>query len=278
MKNLLTIHQLALPLTATAILFVSELASATHPSIPGTTITNISPPPGGGTDGQPIGGGGHYEGPGDTVPPCDDCEVPPAQCVMPLGNVCFAEECPELEWVPDAQICKYPVFGGQDLVWAQGYMLTVGDVIEALQSGNACADEFGNITTCIDSPFPVDEAHVFESGMINGYVPSPIDESVTATVCFDGEVSIVGWSFNQVSYNYDCEFATVCITFSADCIQGALMDWYANGTDMGSIWNQWLFYVDFISCEPCEDDGFGFTIEPWQRGVYKGPGDTVPLD
>jgi len=195
---------------------------------------------------------------------------------MPLGNLCSALICPELEWIPDDLICKYPVFGGNVPVWSQGFMLTLGDVVEALQSGNACADEYGNITTCIDSPFTVDEVHVFESGMINGYSPAPISESVSATVCFNGNPTVVGWSFNQVSYNYDCEPATVCISFSAECIQAALLDWYNSGTNMADYWGKWLFYVDFISCDPCEEGGY--EIDPWQRGVYKGPGDVVPVD
>ncbi|MBC8201146.1 MAG: hypothetical protein H8E86_03790 [Planctomycetes bacterium] len=278
MKNLQTTHYLGLTLIVTAALLSSKIASATHPSAPGITTQGTSLPSGGGIDGQPIGGGGHYDGPGDIVPPCPGCPLPPSQCIMPLGDVCFANECLEVEWVPDYEVCKYPMFSSGGPVWTQGYMLTVGNIIEALQSGDACADEFGNITMCIESPFAVDEVHVFESGMINGYDPAPIDESVTATVCFDGEASIVGWAFNQVSYNYDCEFATVCVTFNADCMQGALMDWYAYGINMDSIWNQWLFYVDFVSCEPCEDTGVGVFIDAWQQGTYKGPGDVVPVD
>jgi hypothetical protein len=63
----------------------------------------------------------------------------------------------------------------------------------------------------------------------------------------------IGWSFNQVSYNYDCEMATVSVTFNAACMQQALMDWYVSGADMEEYFNDWLFYVDFISCDPCID-------------------------
>jgi|TARA_B100000959_G_scaffold133634_1_gene140083 hypothetical protein len=246
-----TTHIMSLSLGIATSLLAVQLATATPPT---ASVQSISPPSGGKLGGGPIGSGGHYEGPGDTVPPCDGCPVPPVQCEMPLGNLCDAPVCEELDWVADEYLCKFPVFGiYQEPVWTQGFMLTMGDIIEALQSGAACADEYGNITACIDSPFPVDEVHVFESGWINGYAGAPIGESVSATVCFDGTPTIVGWSFDQVSYNYDCELATVCLTFSAECMQSALMDWYASGVDMSSYSNSWLFYVDFISCDPCEE-------------------------
>ena len=228
-----------------------QLATASQPTV---SVHSNPPPSGGKLGGGPVGSGGHYEGPGDIVPPCDGCPLPPVQCEMPLGNLCAAPVCQELEWVPDVYQCKYPVFGiYQDPVWSQGFKLTIGEIVDALQSGAACSDGFGNITACVDSPFPVDEVHVFESEWINGYAPAPIEESVTATVCFGGTPTTVGWSFDQVSYNYDCEMATVCETFGAECMQSALMDWYASGADMSSYLDSWLFYVDFISCDPCEE-------------------------
>jgi hypothetical protein len=245
----------SLPIGAVVLLCSSQLDSATHPSHHSATIQGIAPPSGGDVGGEPIGGGGHYEGPGDTVPPCDTCTPPPSQCTMSLGYVCGGPECNNLDWVADQLVCKYPQFGNTGLrVWSQGCMLTLGDIIDALQNGTACIDEYGNVTTRVDSPFPVDEVHVFESGWINGYEPAPISQSVSATVCFDGTPTIVGWAFNQVAFDYDCELATVSITFSAACMQQALLGWYWNGTDLGSNSDSWLFYVDFISCDPCEDE------------------------
>ncbi|MDP7008699.1 MAG: hypothetical protein QGI78_03915 [Phycisphaerales bacterium] len=276
MKLSTTTQLIVLPLGFASIVALSQMAIATNPS---ATVTSIPNPSGGHVDGQHTGGG-HYEGPGDTVPPCDGCSVPPEHCVMPLGFLCGGPECSELEWVPDDPVCKYPEYGfGSDPVWSQGYMLTIGDMVELLQTGAACADAYGNITACIDSPFLVDEVHVFESGWINGYQEAPISQSVTSTVCFNGSTSFPGWPFEETTRNYNCEYVTVCVSFSAACMQQALIEWYASGADIiGS--NSWLFYVDFLSCEPCEDD-WEFPepgIEPWQRGVYKGPGDTVPLD
>jgi hypothetical protein len=278
MKITTTAQLLVLPLGLGAAIYSAQLAIATNPTSPGVSISATTPPSGGHVGGQIKPGGGHYEGPGDTVPPCDGCSTPPSQCSMPLGYVCGGPECDDLSWQPDYLVCKYPQFGNSSTpVWTQGYALTLGNVIETLQNSTACFDPYGNITTRIDAPFPVDEVHVFESGWINGYIPAPIDQSVSATVCFDGTPTIVGWSFNQVAFDYDCAPATVSITFNASCMQQALMDWYANGTDMGANWDKWLFYVDFVSCDPCEDDGSDFEIDPWERGVYKGPGDTVPL-
>ncbi len=277
MKITPTTQLLTLPLALSAVYNISTIAAATHPEAP-PTVTTITPPSGGDVDGQPIGGGGHYEGPGDTVPPCDGCTPPPSQCTMSLGYVCNGNECLDLEWGADDYVCKYPQFGFSSTpVVTQGYYLTLGEIIDSMQNGAACIDEYGNVTTRIGSPFPVDEVHVFESGMINGYSPAPIAQSVSATVCFDATPTIIGWSFNQVSYDYDCEFATVTISFNAACLQQALIGWYSSGTNMNDYWNDWLFYVDFVGCDSCEDDGSSFEITPWQKGVYKGPGDTVPL-
>ena len=277
MKLTTTTQLIVLPLGLASIVALSQLAKATHPSQHNVVVTGTQIP-GGGIIGAPIGGGngGHYEGPGDTVPPCPGCPIPPSHCVMPLGFVCGGPECTELEWVPDDRVCKFPRFGfNTDPVWSRGYRLTMGDVIEMLQNGSACADAYGNITTCIDSPFPVDEVHVFESGWINGYQPAPISQSVTATVCWDGMPSVVGWPFNEVAKDYNCEYTTVCISFSAACMQQALMAWYASGADLGSNWDSWLFYVDFLSCDPCEDL---IVVTPFGGGTYAGPGDTVPVD
>lgn len=280
MKLTTTTQLIALPLGLASIVALSQFATATHPSNTSFSVDSVPNPGGGHTGSEGHGGGGHYAGPGDTVPPCPGCNVPPEHCVMPLGYLCDSPVCEDLMWTPDDPVCKYPQFGvNVDPLWAQGYMLTIGDMIELLQSGAACADAYGNITTCITSPFPVEEVHVFESGWINGYDPAPISQSVTATVCFDGVTSFPGWPFDEVARNYSCQYTTVCVSFSAACMQQALLEWYSAGADIiGS--DGWLFYIDFISCDPCEDDGNGggLYIEPWERGVYKGPGDIVPLD
>ena len=274
MKTLQTIQLLTLPLVLSSVYVVSTLADATQ-DIQANTVTSVTPPSGGHVGGQPVG---VYIGPGDTVPPCDGCTIPEEQCDMPMGTVCYGPACPYLDWTENEMVCKYTQYGySQTPMWTQGYYLTIGEIVEGLQNGSSCIDQYGNITTRITSPFPVDEVHVFESGIINGYNPSPIEESVSATVCFDGAPAVAGWAFDEIAYDYDCELATVTISFNAACIQEALVAWHAYGTDMNMYQNVWLFYVDFVSCDPCEFDQPNIGVETWQKGVYKGPGDVVPL-
>lgn len=239
-----------LSLGLVACLLSAQLATATPPT---ASIHSIPPPSGGKIGGGPFDNGGQYEGPGDTVPPCGDCAQTSTHCGGEVGYLCDAPVCNDLEWTPDVPGCKYPQFGyNGNRDWSQGYMLTIGDMVDAIQNGTDCFDDLGFITMRISSPFPVGEVHVFESGWINGFEYTPIDHAVNATVCFDGNPTVSDWAFDEVAYDYDCEYATVTVSFHVNCIHTALLLWYLSDTNMDNHQDDWLFYVDFVSCDPCD--------------------------
>ena len=201
--------------------------------------------------------GGAYQGPGDTVPPGDD-DHDIGRCDMPFGLVCQAvDSCPEMDWLPHAPRCTLPALQASDPdpVWARLYTLSIREVIEGLRSGATCQDEFGNITTCLQTPFPVSEIHVFQSGWINGYnAQAAIQDDVPATVCVGGEVLSIGWAFDELVRAESCDMTEVCITFSAECMTSALLDWAMSDISPGEWADSWLFAVDFVSCASCESD------------------------
>jgi hypothetical protein len=223
-----------------------------------TVVTAALPIPGGGSVG-PIGfgGGGTYEGPGDTVPPGPG-NGNIGICTMNLPPVVCSgtPSCDSgWDWTPDDPRCVWPKFGpfSEDPLYAQGFMLTIGDVLQLFQQGNACIDSYGNITACIMAPIDVHEVHVFQSGWINGYIANvPIADAVGATVCVDGTLLMSGWSFQEVAQARPCDYPTVCVSFNAECLFEALRDWSESGVDLNQWSNSWLFYVDFVSCMPCE--------------------------
>lgn len=226
-------------------------------SLPSVVLTALPVPGGGGVGPIIVGGGGTYEGPGDTVPPGSGSgdigmctmNLPPAVCdVDPACDLGW-------DWTPDESRCVWPKFGPptNDPLYAQGFMLTIGDVMEMFDQGAACIDAYGNITACIAAPFDVHEVHVFQSGWINGYNHNaPIDEAVSTTVCVDDDLLMSGWSFEELAQARPCDYPTVCVTFNAQCLFAAMQDWAQSGVDLNAWSNAWLFYVDFVSCMPCE--------------------------
>ncbi|HCA38836.1 MAG TPA: hypothetical protein DEO92_04050 [Phycisphaerales bacterium] len=246
---------------ATASVMVLGMSMAAHGqlvgSLPGGVVTPL-PIPGGGVIGPIIvGGGGTYEGPGDTVPPgSGNGNI--GMCTMNLPPVvCDTDPACDLGWywTPDDPRCVWPKFGPPttDQLYAQGFMLTIGDVMEMFQQGNACIDVYGNITACIAAPFDVHEVHVFQSGWINGYNNNaPIAEAVSTTVCVDGDLLMSGWSFEEIAQARPCDSPAVCVSFNAQCLFAAMQDWSQSGVDLSQWSNAWLFYVDFVSCMPCE--------------------------
>jgi hypothetical protein len=205
--------------------------------------------------------GGVYEGPGDIVPPVDD-EHDIGRCDMPLGLVCTAQDsCDVMDWQPQPLRCTLPALtsSNPEPVWARLYTLSIREIVEGLQSGDMCLDEYGNITTCLEAPFPISEVHIFESGWINGYdSQAAIESAVPVTVCVGGEVLSVGWPFEELVKAEACEITTVCLSFSAECMREALLDWALSGLSPFEWSNKWLLAVDFVSCDPCETD----PIEP----------------
>ena len=104
---------------------------------------------------------------------------------------------------------------------------------------------------------PWSEIHIFESGWINGYYnQAAIQNAVPATVCVGGEVVSIGWAFEELVKAESCEMTDVCITFNAECMIDALLDWAVSGIAPGEWADSWLFAVDFVSCAPCESDPF----------------------
>ncbi|MCP4759484.1 MAG: hypothetical protein GY894_11650 [Planctomycetes bacterium] len=253
-------------ITLAGILGVGAVASAlgspsgdgTIGSLPIQQILHAAPIPGGGQiDPVPWGNGGTYGGPGDIVPPGAG-EHTIGMCTMELPPTgCATDPQCDLgwEWTLDDERCVWPRFGpGSGLPHvAQGYMFTIADVVAMLQPGSGCIDWQGNITICVDAPFDVHEVHVFQSGWINGYVPTAaIENAVSTKVCIGGETVMAGWSFEELAEAQNCDFPTVCITFSAECMMAALRDWAASGLDPSQWAGSWLFYVDFVSCTPCD--------------------------
>jgi hypothetical protein len=132
-------------------------------------------------------------------------------------------------------------------------MFTIGDVVAMLQEGANCTDWQGNVTICVEAPFETHEVHVFQSGWINGYLPTAaITDAVSTSVCIGGEIVMAGWSFEELAESRNCDFPTVCITFNVECMAEALRDWAATGLDFSQWAGKWLFYVDFVSCTPCD--------------------------
>ncbi|MBT5584523.1 MAG: hypothetical protein HOJ54_11040 [Phycisphaerae bacterium] len=227
------------------------------PGIPGTTVTSIGTPGGGGVGPIIFGGGGTYGGPGDTVPPGPGNHHI-GMCTMNFPpNVCDSGPACNLgwEWTPDEPRCEWPAFlpSTTEPLYAQGFKLTAGDVLEMLDQGTACVDAYGNITACIQAPFDVHEVHVFQSGWTNGYNQNAaINNAVSTTVCVDGDLLMSGWPFEEVAQARPCDYPIVCISFNAECIAQALQDWAASGTNLDEWSDAWLFYVDFVSCTPCD--------------------------
>jgi hypothetical protein len=233
------------------------MMAATSVAGPGFSLQQISVPGGGGIGPIPWGNGGTYEGPGDTVPPGIG-EHTMGMCGMQLPPVvCDATAQCDLgwQWTADSERCVWPRFRpgvGLPLL-AQGFMLRPDTVIEMLQSGAACLDGFGNITVCVESPFEAHEVHVFQSASINGYSSdAAIDDAVSTAVCIDDELVLAGWSFEELAQARPCDYPTVCITFRAECMIEALRDWADAGVRPDGWGNSWFFYVDFVSCTPCD--------------------------
>ena len=249
---------LALAGTTTLVL----AAPRQHPSggtVPGGVVAQISAviAPSGGTVPIPWGNGGTYEGPGDTVPPGTGGHQI-GMCTMNLPPVvCDAwPQCSEgWEWAPDTPRCVWPQFGPAvgAPVLTQGYGLTINTVIGMLENGAECIDQYGNITACVEAPFEVHELHIFQSGWINGYVPdAAIKQAVSPAVCIDHNIQMAGWSFQEIAQSRPCDYPMVCITFNAQCMMQALRDWQSAGIDLSQWGGSWLFYVDFVSCMPCD--------------------------
>ncbi len=226
-------------------------------AISGVQVSSVAVPGGGGTDPIPWGNGGTYGGPGDTVPPGSGghqiglctMELPPVVCGgSPSCGLGW-------EWIPEPVRCVWPRFGpgvGYPL-YAEGFKMTIGTMMDLLESGDDCRDALGNITICVDAPFPTHEVHVFESGWINGYDrDAAINDAVSTAVCIDNDIVMAGWAFEEIARASGCTYPTVCITFNAACMEAALQDWAKAGIDLNAWSDAWLFYVDFVSCDPCE--------------------------
>jgi len=212
-------------------------------------------PIGGHIGSIPFGNGGTYEGPGDTVPPGNGNNNI-GMCTMLLPPVvCDATpQCDEgWQWAPEDPRCTWPALppGTQWPLLAQGFQFTIGDAMDML--GPDCVDWQGNITICLNSPFEVREVHVFQSDWINGHDrTAPIDAAVSTAVCIGDDIVNVGWSFDEIVRGENCEFVQVCITFNAECLRDALLDWQKAGVDLNAWSGKWLFYVDFVSCLECD--------------------------
>ncbi len=243
---------------AAANLGALAVAAQSRPiAVPIVQISGIPIPGGGGLVPVPWGNGGTYGGPGDTVPPGPG-EHHIGMCTMSLPPaVCDASPACSLgwEWEPDQPRCVWPQFGPATGYqhYAQGFRMTISTMVDLLENAGSCVDQQGNITICIDAPFPTHEVHVFESGWINGYErTAAIEDAVSTAVCIDGEIVMAGWAFDEIARAAGCTYPQVCITFNAECMWAALQDWAEAGINLDAWGDAWRFYVDFVRCDPCD--------------------------
>ncbi len=213
----------------------------------------------------PIGPGGTYTGPGDTVPPggggtggggaCANLNCTSPSTVCGAGRVCPVVWRPRQ--VPGCYNCScddylHPIIS---------YDLSFDALLQLCNT--ACVDTNGDITVRVTIPSACD-AQVFMSnwlvyGAFTGFPTMPPVGSVVVSPCVNGNgLGLLGDQCvrTRASGCIDCNDAVISFTFNRDCMCSALTAWVtvlsAQGVPYASYKNNWMLNVSATSCMICE--------------------------
>jgi hypothetical protein len=237
-----------------ALLLTLVVASA-NAQVPGGPAHPISPVP------FPTGGG-HYGGPGDTVPPgsgggpgCNGIICPPAP--ISCGTfVCSAN------WVPHPVLACYACACDAQPHPVQAWDLTF-DGLNALINNPACGGT-GEITVTKTVSDVCDVTGILSNWLIAGsYTPMPINGTVPVLVCVDGQpLTNPGGQATALGVNCAAVKSSNClncnppgthvisVTFNRVCMARALNAWQ---TALGSSYDgsKWLIHIAATGCVSC---------------------------